>query len=150
MDVPQPSTYSTGNGSLVLDTNDTTTTGNDVLYGLSTGVLSSVGTYINASDRIDYYGRIILSAGEAATTDKTELISTNGTFGAITNVFWGHGQFSFPSITSDGHQSQTGAVAAEPVEAEYIFDRLDVRIIFITLYSMVFACCFFGKCFVGD
>lgn len=109
-----------------------------------------MGTYINASDRIDYYGRIILSAGEAATTDKTELISTNGTFGAITNVFWGHGQFSFPSITSDGHQSQTGAVAAEPVEAEYIFDRLDVRIIFITLYSMVFACCFFGKCFVGD
>lgn len=147
MDVPQPSPYSTGNGSLVLDTNDTTTTGNDVLYGLSTGVLSSVGAYINASDRIDYYGRIILSA---ATTDKTELISTNGTFGAITNVFWGRGQFSLPSITSDGQQGLTGAVAAEPVEAEYIFDRLDVRIIFITLYSMVFACCFFGKCFVGD
>lgn len=30
----------------------------------------------------------------------------------------------------------------------YIFDRLDVRIIFITLYSLVFCCCFFGKhCF---
>lgn len=27
----------------------------------------------------------------------------------------------------------------------YIFDRLDVRIIFITLYSLVFCCCFFGK-----
>lgn len=27
----------------------------------------------------------------------------------------------------------------------YIFDRLDVRIIFITLYSLVFCCCFFGE-----
>lgn len=29
--------------------------------------------------------------------------------------------------------------------SEYIFDRTDVRIIFITLYTMVFCCCFFGK-----
>ena len=28
---------------------------------------------------------------------------------------------------------------------EYIFDRKEVRIIFITLYSLVFCCCFFGK-----
>lgn len=28
---------------------------------------------------------------------------------------------------------------------EFIFDRTDVRIIFITLYSLVFCCCFFGK-----
>lgn len=29
--------------------------------------------------------------------------------------------------------------------SEYIFDRLDVRIIFITLYTIVFCCCFFGE-----
>lgn len=29
---------------------------------------------------------------------------------------------------------------------EYIFDRKEVRIIFITLYSLVFCCCFFGEC----
>lgn len=29
--------------------------------------------------------------------------------------------------------------------SEYIFDRTDVRIIFITLYTIVFCCCFFGK-----
>lgn len=29
---------------------------------------------------------------------------------------------------------------------EYIFDRTDVRAIFITLYTIVFCCCFFGKC----
>lgn len=28
---------------------------------------------------------------------------------------------------------------------DYIFDRTDVRIIFITLYTIVFCCCFFGK-----
>lgn len=30
---------------------------------------------------------------------------------------------------------------------EFIFDRTDVRVIFITLYSLVFCCCFFGKQF---
>lgn len=30
---------------------------------------------------------------------------------------------------------------------EYIFDRTDVRAIFITLYTIVFCCCFFGKYF---
>jgi hypothetical protein len=28
---------------------------------------------------------------------------------------------------------------------DYIFDRPDVRAIFITLYTAVFCCCFFGK-----
>lgn len=28
---------------------------------------------------------------------------------------------------------------------DFVFDRLDVRVIFITLYSLVFCCCFFGK-----
>lgn len=28
---------------------------------------------------------------------------------------------------------------------DYLFDRTDVRVIFITLYSIVFSCCFFGK-----
>lgn len=31
------------------------------------------------------------------------------------------------------------------VHKEFIFDRVDVRIIFITLYSLVFCSCFFGK-----
>lgn len=30
-------------------------------------------------------------------------------------------------------------------EDEFIFDRTDVRAIFITLYTIVFCCCFFGK-----
>lgn len=30
-------------------------------------------------------------------------------------------------------------------QREYIFDRQEVRIIFIILYSIVFCCCFFGE-----
>ncbi|KAM8715543.1 hypothetical protein ACLKA7_002574 [Drosophila subpalustris] len=32
--------------------------------------------------------------------------------------------------------------------SEYVFDRTDVRIIFITLYTIVFCCCFFGNLLV--
>ncbi|XP_017115208.1 trissin receptor isoform X2 [Drosophila elegans] len=32
--------------------------------------------------------------------------------------------------------------------SEYIFDRTDVRIVFITLYTLVFCCCFFGNLLV--
>lgn len=32
-----------------------------------------------------------------------------------------------------------------PFNDEYIFDRTDVRAIFITLYTIVFCCCFFGE-----
>lgn len=28
---------------------------------------------------------------------------------------------------------------------EFVFDRTDVRVVFITLYSLVFCCCFFGE-----
>lgn len=46
----------------------------------------------------------------------------------------------------------TGRDSSEPLDeedadntSEYIFDRTDVRIIFITLYTIVFCCCFFGE-----
>lgn len=32
-----------------------------------------------------------------------------------------------------------------PIKKDFVFDRSDVRILFITLYSLVFCCCFFGK-----
>ncbi|KAG7212726.1 hypothetical protein KM043_012993 [Ampulex compressa] len=34
------------------------------------------------------------------------------------------------------------------VNEEYIFDRTDVKVIFITLYTIVFVCCFFGNLMV--
>ncbi|KAH8404348.1 hypothetical protein KR222_002883, partial [Zaprionus bogoriensis] len=49
----------------------------------------------------------------------------------------------------------TSTADKEPIDeedadntSEYIFDRTDVRIIFITLYTIVFCCCFFGNLLV--
>lgn len=33
----------------------------------------------------------------------------------------------------------------ESLKKDFVFDRTDVRVIFITLYSLVFCCCFLGK-----
>ncbi|GLV45755.1 Trissin receptor [Carabus blaptoides fortunei] len=39
--------------------------------------------------------------------------------------------------------------ASDPASPdEYLFDRTDVRVIFITLYTIVFCCCFFGNLLV--
>lgn len=103
-------------------------------FSSSVNQMDSAANQSGGSD----YGRIIMM------TDRTEIIHTNGTFGAITSTLW-----ESQERLSGGTGKETdagGGVAAAPVDAEYIFDRLDVRIIFITLYSVVFACCFFGEC----
>lgn len=48
------------------------------------------------------------------------------------------------SLLPFGNLTDTGG------KRDFVFDRTDVRVIFITLYSMVFCCCFFGKlyCFM--
>ncbi|EDV31922.2 uncharacterized protein Dana_GF15585, isoform B [Drosophila ananassae] len=64
----------------------------------------------------------------------------------------------FGESTTDMVASQTTGLPGVGLEqfedeedeeaSEYIFDRTDVRIIFITLYSIVFCCCFFGNLLV--
>lgn len=39
------------------------------------------------------------------------------------------------------------SLASSGGKRDFVFDRTDVRVIFVTLYSMVFCCCFFGKSF---
>lgn len=41
--------------------------------------------------------------------------------------------------------SRTNQTLYSMSDDEYIFDRTDVRAIFITLYTIVFCCCFFGE-----
>lgn len=36
-------------------------------------------------------------------------------------------------------------VSFDDAKRDFVFDRTDVRAIYITLYTMVFCCCFFGK-----
>ena len=50
---------------------------------------------------------------------------------------------------SGGGGGGVGAPGRSFVEAthkEFVYDRMDVRVVFITLYSLVFCCCFFGEC----
>lgn len=54
--------------------------------------------------------------------------------------------FSFSDQFSLANLSDSNFSDFETVQKEYIFDRQDVRIIFIILYSIVFCCCFFGEC----
>lgn len=46
----------------------------------------------------------------------------------------------------DNDSSMTnGSLDFKYEHKEYIFDRAEVRVLFVTLYSLVFGCCFFGK-----
>lgn len=70
----------------------------------------------------------------------------------------GDSSISSYSIDASGQSPRdAGGVLGGPgiegaiVEAhkEFVFDRTDVRIVFITLYSLVFCCCFFGESLRG-
>lgn len=58
------------------------------------------------------------------------------------------GQSSSTSISIDlnssNYRSQLDNVSMDQ-SIDYVFDRTDVRAVFITLYTIVFCCCFFGK-----
>lgn len=49
----------------------------------------------------------------------------------------GNNSYSYISRRNESHYPMEGE--------EFIFDRTDVKAIFITLYTIVFCCCFFGK-----
>ncbi|XP_066584918.1 trissin receptor-like [Prorops nasuta] len=49
---------------------------------------------------------------------------------------------------NDNRTFLAGILHNESFNEDYIFDRTDVKIIFITLYSIVFFCCFFGNLMV--
>lgn len=105
----------------------------------------NIGSNFNRSAN-NAFGKVIMMDDE----DRTEIISSNGSFGAITNIFWEQSVAAVagldPALASDVRPPPFLSPGIDgDVEAEYIFDRLDVRIIFITLYSIVFGCCFFGK-----
>lgn len=51
----------------------------------------------------------------------------------------------FASLNSSNISLINSTFNHDIVHKEYIFDRKEVRIIFIILYSIVFCCCFFGE-----
>lgn len=46
---------------------------------------------------------------------------------------------------SNANASYANSTFHDIAHKEWIFDRKEVRIIFIILYSIVFCCCFFGE-----
>lgn len=56
---------------------------------------------------------------------------------------------TFTDINRTGNPMLFGnmSIGMEDAKRDFVFDRTDVRAIYITLYSMVFCCCFFGKSF---
>ncbi|XP_055852605.1 trissin receptor isoform X2 [Episyrphus balteatus] len=62
---------------------------------------------------------------------------------SFTQLYPGSSSF----ITNQSYNLSGVYIDEEPT-GEYVFDRTDVRVIFITLYTMVFCCCFFGNLLV--
>lgn len=63
---------------------------------------------------------------------------------SLTQLYPGSSSF----ITNNQSYNMSGVYIDEEPTGEYVFDRTDVRVIFITLYTIVFCCCFFGNLLV--
>lgn len=59
----------------------------------------------------------------------------------------GSNSTAFSTILEENSPKNSSIIDEDSDEIldDYIFDRTDVRAIFITLYTIVFCCCFFGK-----
>ncbi|XP_054083196.1 trissin receptor isoform X1 [Zeugodacus cucurbitae] len=82
-------------------------------------------------------------------------LSANGVLNPYENVSVANGNSSHDGsqiATANGGTSDISFNDSDNLleedDREYIFDRTDVRIIFITLYTLVFCCCFFGNLLV--
>lgn len=83
---------------------------------------------MSLNDQVTYVdGQLLLS-------NYNTTIGNNTSFGNVAvNI---SNDSSFISNLSSSNESQ---------KRDFVFDRTDVRVIFITLYSLVFCCCFFGE-----
>ncbi|XP_036321871.1 uncharacterized protein LOC118735937 [Rhagoletis pomonella] len=102
--------------------------------------LSAVATTLSSDAGADLQSTVDADAWNGI--QNATLANRNGSYGAI-------GDLNVASESGIGgiRFNDSGILLDEEVP-EYIFDRTDVRIIFITLYTLVFCCCFFGNLLV--
>lgn len=50
-----------------------------------------------------------------------------------------------PFTTEIYFSKNDSLIDEELFKKDFVFDRTDVRVIFITMYTLVFCCCFFGE-----
>lgn len=79
------------------------------------------------------------------TYDKIESNFSNIVNLVLTNVSYLENNSLQKVINENMFNISSESGGAQSENSTYIFDRLDVRIIFITLYTLVFCCCFFGE-----
>lgn len=109
--------------------------------------VSMVGTSLAAST-----STIVPTAIAAATSTSPptipyeSLTASNGIDGTL------NGTDFFINLTSTATTSnhfrsanETTMDDDELMKKDFVFDRTDVRVIFITMYTLVFCCCFFGE-----
>lgn len=104
-----------GSSSSVIDVNTTVAI-------VDPTAMYSMYTVLNAT--IDAYA----AASATVTADTTNLFD-------ITN------DDVFKRLDATGNDTDDGRLLRE----NHVFDRTDVRAIFIIMYSLVFCCCFFGE-----
>lgn len=68
--------------------------------------------------------------------------ATTDNYKNATNLF--DNLFDENSTHIDGYTNHSIDIE-ELLKKDHVFDRTDVRVIFITMYTLVFCCCFFGK-----
>ncbi|XP_053958479.1 trissin receptor isoform X2 [Anastrepha ludens] len=95
------------------------------------------------SDYADADPQLPLDSDAWSKMQNMSFTNANDSFDAIGRLAWSNGSFN----GSDMSFNNSDALEEEK-DREYIFDRIDVRIIFITLYTLVFCCCFFGNLLV--
>ncbi|XP_052894983.1 trissin receptor isoform X1 [Anopheles moucheti] len=83
-----------------------------------------------------------------ATTSPATMLSLGGANGSVAPLL----TTALLNVNGTGLEFSDGGNLTHSftnfVHKEFIFDRTDVRVIFITLYSLVFCCCFFGNLLV--
>ncbi|XP_049279599.1 trissin receptor isoform X2 [Anopheles funestus] len=104
--------------------------GNSSPVGGNVSTLGNYSTVINSSSSPATMLALGSANGSVAPLLTTALLNVNGT------------GLKFPDGSNLTHSFPNF------VHKEFIFDRTDVRVIFITLYSLVFCCCFFGNLLV--
>lgn len=104
--------------------------------------MSTASDYIeNGGQAISIMAAINSTVLELTTTFASALFAPTG--GSIMDTVTEINRTADSSMSS----ANMSTMGSDDAKRDFVFDRTDVRAIYITLYTMVFCCCFFGKTF---
>lgn len=83
-----------------------------------------------------------MSVNDQVTFVNGQLLLSNYNTTVSNNAGFGNGTMN---VSNESLFISNLSSSNEPQKRDFVFDRTDVRVLFITLYSLVFCCCFFGE-----